>query len=449
MKISVLTFLLCYSFFSNCQAVDYDDVAVIVNDNSQTSIDIGNYFQTARNIPNQNMIHVSAPTTEAIDSTQFELIRTQIENYLINNNLADSINYLVTTKGVPLKVDGSCFNTPQSSLSCASFDSELCLILGPYANQIGEGGSYSNPFQNSSENFSRDSTGIYLVTRLSGYTEQDVYNLIDRSGPITGVNQMNAQVVLDLNNAPGMDSNYFSDLYINPTDSYLTTFSWNSQVDFNQVPLLNQTNVFGYVFYGSGPISNVSLNYNWTAGSIGMNEAPFGAETFDLTQNTSNAFLIADLISEGCTGAHGIVNGNFFSLVMNSETVLESYLDPLEFYNLAESFYMAEPRLSWQAVIIGDPKASIQIDNTAFIEEPEELSFSIYPNPTQGNVTVESSEAISSVQIYALSGALVRSIDIDSKTKVNLDLEGLDAGVYLAHISSEGNINLERIVLTR
>ena len=69
------------------QVVDYADVGVIINDNSQTSIDIGTYFQQERNIPNENMIHVSAPVTEEIDSSEFEHIRIQIENYLTTSNL--------------------------------------------------------------------------------------------------------------------------------------------------------------------------------------------------------------------------------------------------------------------------------------------------------------------------------------------------------------------------
>jgi hypothetical protein len=39
--------------------VNYNDVAVIVNDNSQSSQDIANYFKVKRNIPAQNIIHIN------------------------------------------------------------------------------------------------------------------------------------------------------------------------------------------------------------------------------------------------------------------------------------------------------------------------------------------------------------------------------------------------------
>ena len=65
------------------QTTNYTDVGVIVNLNSPVSMQIGSYFQQARNIPNQNMIYVSVPTTEVINDTEFNQLRTQIENYLV------------------------------------------------------------------------------------------------------------------------------------------------------------------------------------------------------------------------------------------------------------------------------------------------------------------------------------------------------------------------------
>ena len=87
---------------------NYNDVAVIVNMNSQESIDIGAFFKNARNIPDVNMIYVYTSTTQDIDSVTFESLRSQVENHLVNNILVDSINYLVTTKGVPLSVNNGC-----------------------------------------------------------------------------------------------------------------------------------------------------------------------------------------------------------------------------------------------------------------------------------------------------------------------------------------------------
>lgn len=450
MKRSVFLFIISFvSSFSFAQTVNYNDVAVIVNVNSQTSIDIGNYFQSARNIPNQNIIQISAPTTEEIDSTEFQAVRTQIENYLLTNDLADSINYLVTTKGVPLKVSNECFDITMSSFSCASFDSELCLILSADSNSIGAGGGVNNPVFNDTQYFSRSTYGIYLVTRLTGYTKQDVYDLIDRSGPETGVNRLSAQAILDINYSTGGDSVYFHNFYVTPAEDYLTTNLWNSFVHPDTLPSQNQSNVFAYMAYGVNAAFNLSLNHSWTNGSIGLIQESFSASTFDLAQNTSGQLLLGDLIAEGCTGAMGLANGNFFGLIVSSETFFNRYLDLATNYNLAESFYMAEPRLSWQSVVVGDPKASLRLDNLAGIDDPDELILRLHPNPSSGMIYISSEEELASIVVYDTRGAQVKIIPEISGNATELDLSELNGGVYLVHIFSESKVKMERIVLTK
>ena len=68
-------------------ASGYQDVAVVVNTNSQVSLDIGNYFQTARGIPQTNIIRVNTTTDETVNDSVFASLRHQIESYLRTNNL--------------------------------------------------------------------------------------------------------------------------------------------------------------------------------------------------------------------------------------------------------------------------------------------------------------------------------------------------------------------------
>ena len=449
MKIFTLCLALGISFGAVSQTVSYDDVAVIVNDNSQTSIDIGNYFQSARNIPNQNIIHINGSTSEEIDTTEFASIRVQIENYLVTTGLEDSINYLVTTKGVPLKVTGNCFDTIGGGIYCASFDSELALILGQYASSIGQNGSVVNPIFNSTQHFSRETSDVYLVTRLTGYKKQDVYDLIDRSGFETEVNQVSAQFTLDINGAVGGDSAYFHDQHITPTNDYLVANSWNSQVDAAFGPLLNQINSLGYVYFGYAANTNVLLNYSWVEGSFAAMETTGTASTFDANQNTSGELLLGDVLAEGCTGGHGYVNSNFFSLLFRSDILMDRYLNVTEDYNFAESFYMAEQRFSWQAVVVGDPKASVWIDNSAGIDDPEVIELRLHPNPTSGIVHLESNESISSITIHGVNGGLVRTMDNINDNQVDIDLSEYNNGVYFVHVLSDGRMKVERIVVSK
>lgn len=447
MKFKVLFGFLLYGVSAMAQT-DYSDVAVIINDNSPTSINIGNYFQNARSIPAQNMIHVFGPTTEEIDSLQFEQIRAQIENHLMTNNLVDSINYLVTTKGVPLRIESGCVTTNNSDLSCASFDSELTLILSPYSDHIGESGSIINPVWTSTVHPTHADSGFYLVTRLSAYTEQDVFQMIDRSGPSTAVNQASSNIVLDLNAAVSGDSAYFMNYIVNPADLVLNNYSWSTTLDTEVAPLTNENNVLSYVYIGHGPISNVALNNTWTEGSFSMMVTGPTTMTFDPTANPNNNFIVGDLIAEGCTASYGYVESVYFSTLLNADIFMDRYLDPNETYNLAESFYMAEPRLSWQGVVIGDPKASVFIDNTASTNPPEAEQMLFYPNPTKGSLLIRSGTSLTSIDVIDMKGSIVRNVPASGNETV-VDMSTFSNGIYILQVSTESGVVRERIVLDK
>ena len=425
----------------------YDDVAVIVNTNSTASMNIGNHFKNSRNIPDQNMIYVSAPITEDIDSMEFELLRGQIENYLIANNLESSINYLVTTKGIPLTVNNGCVVDTLPGASCAAVDAELVLILGNYASEIGQTSSIPNPIFDTEANFDRDNVGIYLVTRLDGYTVADVYRMIDNSGPETGINPLSAQAIVDISAATGGDSLYFVDYYA-PTYDTLIAAGWNATFDADYLPLVNQENVFGYFGLGHGPLPSATFNYEWTKGSVASMSMCNSAFTFDQATNTANGVLIADLIADGCTGALGHVDYIYFSQITPMEIFVDRYYDPIETYNLAESYYMAERRLSWQTVIIGDPKASVVLDNFATLPEPEAFEFTMYPNPASDAVTISSSQTMVRIDVLDMNGRTVKSLDVNSESHVELLVDALLSGVYLIQIETDnGQLHQERLMV--
>ena len=149
---------------SFAQTTSYDDVGVIVNVNSPVSMQIASYFQQARNIPSQNMIYVSAPTTEVINDAEFTQLRAQIENYLVSQNLQDSLNYLVTTKGVPLKRNSIDCVVNAGNGDCGSVDAELSLILGIHQNQIGQASLFVHRIHKYSNKYH---LAVYIHTRDS------------------------------------------------------------------------------------------------------------------------------------------------------------------------------------------------------------------------------------------------------------------------------------------
>ena len=77
--------------------MSYEDVILIVNDNSQMSKDIADYFIANRDFPPGNIINISAPSGETISLAQFADLREQVEDNITSRNLTTKIYYIITT----------------------------------------------------------------------------------------------------------------------------------------------------------------------------------------------------------------------------------------------------------------------------------------------------------------------------------------------------------------
>jgi hypothetical protein len=75
-----------------------------------------------------------------------------------------------------------------------------------------------------------------------------------------------------------------------------------------------------------------------------------------------------------------------------------------------------------------------------------DIAFEIYPNPSNGLVTITSSMNIASVQIFDFTGKQVLS-DLIGAGKNNLDVSNLNSGVYFVKISMENYSQNKKIVV--
>lgn len=428
MKFALLFTFLPFTFLA--QSVSYSDVAVIININSPESIEIGNYFWASRNIPTQNLIYINVPNAEVINDSIFDVMRAQIETEILNAGLENSLNYLVTTKGVPLRRSNIDCVSHTGTGDCGSVDSELCLILGPYASNISQSNAYMQPYFNQNVHFTRSQFGMYLVTRLDGFTVGDVKLLIDRSGPNTAINPIAFQNILDLNEAQSNDSLYFVDMYINPALNELQVGNWLTQTDYNNSPITNQTNVLSYLSTGHGPQPNYVQNFSFVPGSFAALTTCSTAASFDSVASPNDNFTLSNLIAQGCTAAHGYVNCIYFSQLFRADILVNRYLNQAVNYNLAESFYMAERFASWQGVIVGDPKTTLIADTTASLGPDYSFSnsISVYPNPSRGQFQckgIDPNRQISAV-IYSLTGQQIQSIqNLNEQSTIEIENKGV------------------------
>jgi uncharacterized protein (TIGR03790 family) len=441
MKQTILLLVtLAFTTFSLAQQVSYSDVAVVVNDSSQTSIDIGNYFVQQRNIPSQNIIHISTTTQEEIDTTQLFDLLTQVGNYLTTNILSDSINYIVTTKGMPLKVsNGNCMY----GAGCSSVELEMALINGPYSISIGMGGTLFNPYYSSYQHFNRTDFHIFLVTRLDGYTYDDVINLIDRSGPNVLVEKNQALFVLDFTANANEDSVPIMTL----AENTLTELGWNYVFYGDSTVLLNQSDVLGLYSIDYNSLGQ-SLNYNWLKGSVVKLALCNTAATFDENQNPDGNFLVADAIKEGATGAEGFVYCGYSNADLVYAFVLSHYLNDTIHFNLAESYYAALPTLSYPHEVIGDPKTSILIDTLNGIPPLANLEIKLYPNPSTGifRVSFPSSQNSYASVCDLLGQILWRENWIASNKIHSINLQSQPTGIYFLKIKTGSEERMMKLV---
>jgi uncharacterized protein (TIGR03790 family) len=338
---------------------DYSDVLLIINTKSSSSNEIGSYFASARKIPSVNVLYVNTTTSEEINDAEFQNLRSQIESYILSNNLTDKINYIVTTKGLPLKINRYALGSQWDSNynSSASVDSELTLILSKDSPNIGGPGNVRSKYYLAGDQFSEAKYDMYLVSRLDGYTVDQVKALIDRAAnPVPFAST--TKFVLD--------EDPIGVLSLNETMARaaqeLQGRGFNVLLDTTNNFITNQKDVIGYVSYGSNdhnatsPAGQAIPHNTWHNGAIAITYVSTSGRTFNWPPSYGQS-LIADIIAEGVTGAEGYVYEPFASGMADVSVLFDRFMTG---YNLAESFYAASPYLSWMDVIIGDPKATIE-----------------------------------------------------------------------------------------
>ncbi|MEO8097335.1 MAG: TIGR03790 family protein [Acidobacteriota bacterium] len=341
------------------------NVLVVVNDASALSRSIGEYYAQRRSIPLKNVCHIKASLAEVIERPDYNRsVAAPVTGCLQRQQLVEQILYIATTAGVPLSIAGKTGATGDY----ASVDSELATLYGDLKD--GHGHSLNGPLRNPlfgkrEAAFTHANFPIYLVTRLEAYDFEGVKRMID-SG-LAAENR--GKFVIDLKSndeEPGNDWLRRAMLLL-PEDRVI--FDESSKV------LLNQTDVIGYAGWGSNDPNRKQrfLGFKWLPGAVATEYVSTNARTFARPPKTWNISdwgvlsrplwfagspqtMTADYVEEGASAATGHVTEPFLATTPHPEYLLPAYFKGR---NLAESFYLSIPALSWQNIVIGDPLMSL------------------------------------------------------------------------------------------
>jgi uncharacterized protein (TIGR03790 family) len=347
------------------QAQTPAQVLVVINRQSPLSTGIGDYYMTKRSIPRANLCTINTPPVNDIARAVYDSdIETQISRCLTNGKLTQSILYIVTTQGVPLRIKGE-----QASLqtTASSVDSELTLLYGKlHGATVSLPGPIPNPFFGKRDSpFRHPQFPIYLVTRLAGWDMTDLKAIVDRA--LLARNTGKFIIDLRADNATQGNQWLRAAALLLPKDRTI--------VDDTGKILTGIKDVIGYASWGSNDKDRHErfLHFQWLPGAIATEFVSFDGRTFDRPPDKWNLggwkdspgtmfagapqTLTSDYLHEGASGASGQVWEPYLHLVPRPDFVLPAYF---EGRNLAESFYMGIPALSWMTVVAGDPLMRLQ-----------------------------------------------------------------------------------------
>ena len=332
---------------------------VVVNKRSTASQGIGAYYVHKREVPLAQVCKIDTPEVEEISRDIYEKeVEGPIDLYLRQNHLIEKIYYIVTTLGVPLKIAGT---GEGMETDAASVDSELAAMYGrKHGQAYPYRGAIRNPYyQQVNTSFSHPQFPLYLVTRLAGYSLEDVRGIIDRALVARNKGVWVIDVRAD-NNTPGNDwlRNAAKEL---PKDRLV--------LDDSAKVIYDEKNVIGYASWGFNDPDRHRrhLGFQWLPGAIATEFVSTNARTFARPPDAwtlgtwknpltwfagSPQTMTADFIHDGATLATGHVYEPFLGLIPRPDFLLPAYFHGR---NFAESFYLSLPALSWQNVAIGDP----------------------------------------------------------------------------------------------
>ncbi|MCL5103705.1 MAG: TIGR03790 family protein [Armatimonadetes bacterium] len=425
------------------------NVLVVQNSRSTISKNIAAYYVSARGIPPENICTIDCATTELVDYTECEAsIVAPIRAFLQNPDIGGRIDYIVLTKGIPLGAyyKDPTYNPPiyydsgplsiTSVLTCLSEPSVTKYIKNPYGPNI-----YPPVEAAFSHQTALNGLHLYLVTRLDGYTQQDVYGLIDRSVMAQPV----GAVALDRASPPP---------YINLNDklknamNILTNMGVPVIYDDTSTFLGGMSGLIGYFSWGSNDSAYNATAYKsniFLPGSIAGTFVSTSGRTFCPT--TGGQSLIADLIPLGACGLECSVSEPYTSAGIWPDVLFDRYTKG---YNMAESMYMASPKLFWKSVVVGDPLMA------PFATKPY-VALDSVDTPFTGQATISAiaidPEGIKDVDFY-FDGKYVASstqspygISIDTTNYTvgphKVEVVAIDASPVAAQGYTAANINVQ------
>jgi uncharacterized protein (TIGR03790 family) len=344
-----------------CQAGDVSNVTLIINQRSPLSKRLGDFYAAWHKLPPNQICRIATSDAETTTRSAYEKeISIPVGDCLRQSGRIESTFYVVLTQGMPIRIEAT------NKTDGASVDSELAtLYLELHRVQVRRDGPLDNPFYRRREQpFGHPEFPIYLVTRLAGYSFEDAKRAVERCRGARN----RGKAVLDLKADNDEDGNSWMRTagILLPADRAL--------VDTSFAVVQPQDDVIAYASWGSNDRARKSRKsgMKWLPGAIATEFVSTNARTLKMPPFTwtlgtwddksshfhgSPQSMILDYIWEGVSGIAGNVDEPYLAYTAHPDQLIPAYLSGR---NLAESFYLSLPAISWQGLVIGDPLCKLE-----------------------------------------------------------------------------------------
>lgn len=310
-----------------------ENVAVVVNVLDDKSLEVGQYYLNARQIPAGNLIKVSIPKSgKTISKDDFDKLRKQVYA-----GLSDDIQVIVMVWMTPYAVDCNSI----TSAMTLGFDATNC-VCNPKATKQN---FKPNPYFDSPSKMPHKDFGMRLSMLLPVESVSQAKALIDR-GTLSSFRQNQASAYLlktdDVARSAPREQFFPPDELKVPTKGLtIRTLKANSIRDRNDV-----------MFYFTGVVSVPNLEtLNFLPGAIADHLTSFGGDLLGTGQMSSMRWL-----SAGATASYGTVSEpcNYWQKFPNPMVLMKHYLNG---ETAVEAYWKS---VAWvgQGVFIGEPLAA-------------------------------------------------------------------------------------------
>ena len=362
-----------------------DEVVVVYNKRTPESKSVAQYYARLRQVPDGQVFGFSLPTNEVVSRQEFrDTLQKPLAARLASSGLwrsgwvaeattnggsqkmeyrvvASRIRYLVLCYGVPLKIASdpnlkesvAADIKPELRRDEAAVDSELAW-LPMIKTHVELTGPLRNPVYGATNTAELNPTnGILLVARLDGPTAAVAKGLVDKALEAER-DGLWGRAYFDMRGLPKEDSYYLGDEWIKEGSEICRDLGFETTVDDKPE-----------TFPASFPMSHIAIYCGWYDGNV---SGPFtlprvefmpGAFAYHL-HSFSAATLRSDtqnwcgpLLAKGATCTMGCVYEPYLSGTPNIAAFLARWL--AADFTFGEAAWSAQPCLSWQTTVIGDP----------------------------------------------------------------------------------------------